>query len=152
MDINKVLTMSKNLKNHFRIFAELDEFMREAVALQNVVREFENRKAGLQEEIEALGHEKMDAAEATREFKDKQIKQMDALMQTLNEKLSNREKEVNEAIEEMEARKKNAEEGLTEALRIHAETVESMKEETANLEATRKVAEKGLRDIKTKLG
>lgn len=54
MEINEALNIARQLKNHFRAFEKIDELVNEGAALQNVMAEFESKKAAIQEEIAAL--------------------------------------------------------------------------------------------------
>ncbi len=58
MDINQALGMAQRLKNHFRVFEEIHEFMKEVTALKGWFNEVESHKAAIEDEVRALRDEK----------------------------------------------------------------------------------------------
>lgn len=95
MDINTALGIAKGLKNHFRAFERLDAFVKEAVSLQGVMKDFETRKAAIQEEIAGLESKKREMAE---------IEIAHAEMEREKEKLEKTVKDLKREIEGIKAK------------------------------------------------
>ena len=155
MDISKALGVAKALKNHFRAFEFLDEFVNEASALQNVVKEFETRKGKLQVEIKALELEKAEVGTVTAKHKEQAKKRIIVLTEKMEADYLNRKADIaadlSNDISEGEARKNKLKEDLEQMERTHPEIMDRLRQETADAETTLASVEKKIRDIKAKL-
>lgn len=151
MDINKALTLAKNLRNHFKVFEELEEFMREAVALQNVVKEFESRKATLQKDMETLQDSKAAFLKHMANLEGQKKADFEKISNGLEDKIKRKSIEIEVDIEKMEAEKDKIRASLEEAEAHHRGKMEQIGIEREKAEETLRAVEKKIRDIKAKL-
>ncbi len=68
MDLNQALNVAKQLKNHFRAFEYLDDFVKKTVALEGTLKEFESRRDALQKEVSTLEEKKGKLAGMENEY------------------------------------------------------------------------------------
>ena len=151
MGIDKTLDTVKQLKNHYKVFAELEEFLQSAVTLQKETKELEAQKVGLQEDIKELEEEKVALDLAFKELRRKKDNEMSTLVDGMNEELQERRKVVFADVAKCEAQKKKAESELGEAEAAHEESQQRIQQETAEAEATLRTTERKLQAIKAKL-
>lgn len=64
MNINEALNIAKQLKNHFRAFEKIDKLLKEGVAIQIFMTEFESQKANMEQEIATLTQERDKASKS----------------------------------------------------------------------------------------
>ncbi len=151
MDINKALTMAKNLRNHFKVFEEMEEFMREAVALQNVVKEFEAKKAQLQKEIADLEAEKVDFSDAVKKKKADMENRLIKWISEIDKQHRERSAEIESQIQALVDKRMAAELDLEATTKNHRENMEKIQAETEMAANKLKVIEKRIEEIKAKL-
>ena len=151
MEINQALSIAKQLKDHFRAFERLDEFIKEATALQNLLSEFEDRKAQLQKDIQELENKKI-SSDKTFKLKVEDLEHRWVSIKESDEtKLTEHKAIVLREIKKFNLKRDAAKSMMEDAIKAHDEEMQRMRLETEDAQKTLTAVETRLHNIKAKL-
>ena len=112
MEINEALSVAKQLKNHFRAFEKLDEFLKEIAAGQVLMKELQHRKAILENGIVGLQKQRAETEAETDRYLAERRKDAEATIEGLKKKIPI----LRASMEKLENDAKAREQGLMETL------------------------------------
>ena len=151
MELNQALSIAKQLKNHWKAFQFLEEFIKEAGALQNLMKESEARKAKLREEISVLLKQKADAEELAEASKKANEEQTADALRELSAHHSEYSAKINKKIELLNLKMDEAETKMEEIEADHAKKMEAMIEEERSAQERLDAITRKIQAIKAKL-